>query len=199
MRRCSGSSPATGRADAKARIRRAQGRSRLRPAAQEVHGQRRRRHTGADQAAVNDTIPNVAPMFWSFRIMVGLGMLVPVHLRRGVLSSSRAAVSRRNRWLMRLAAVEHSAAMDCDRSSAGSSPSTAASRGRSAACCPRIFRCRPSRSGQVLFSLGGFIVFYTALLVVEMYLMLKYIRLGPRRASAPGAMRATTRRRAARS
>ena len=33
--------------------------------------------------------------------------------------------------------------------------------------------------GQVGFSLGGFVLFYSALAVVELYLMLKYIRLGP--------------------
>ena len=31
----------------------------------------------------------------------------------------------------------------------------------------------------MLFSLGGFVLFYTGLLVVEIYLMLKYARLGP--------------------
>ena len=41
------------------------------------------------------------------------------------------------------------------------------------------FRCRRSTLGQVWFSLGGFVAFYTALLVVEIYLMLKYARLGP--------------------
>ena len=33
--------------------------------------------------------------------------------------------------------------------------------------------------GSILFSLGGFIVFYTGLFIAEMYLMLKYARLGP--------------------
>jgi cytochrome bd ubiquinol oxidase subunit I len=33
--------------------------------------------------------------------------------------------------------------------------------------------------GQVWFSLGGFLVFYTALFAIEMYLMFKYARLGP--------------------
>src|SRR6185369_14055104 len=32
---------------------------------------------------------------------------------------------------------------------------------------------------HVVASLAAFIVFYTALLVIEMYLMVKYIRLGP--------------------
>jgi cytochrome d ubiquinol oxidase subunit I len=34
-------------------------------------------------------------------------------------------------------------------------------------------------SGSVYASLSAFVAFYSALLVVEMYLMLKYIRLGP--------------------
>ena len=33
--------------------------------------------------------------------------------------------------------------------------------------------------GQIYFSLAGFIVFYTLLLVVELFLMFKYARLGP--------------------
>lgn len=33
--------------------------------------------------------------------------------------------------------------------------------------------------GQLWFSLGGFLLFYTVLLVIEVYLMLKYVRLGP--------------------
>jgi cytochrome d ubiquinol oxidase subunit I len=33
--------------------------------------------------------------------------------------------------------------------------------------------------GQVGFSLAGFVIFYTSLAVVELYLMVKYIRLGP--------------------
>lgn len=33
--------------------------------------------------------------------------------------------------------------------------------------------------GSIVFSLGGFIVFYTGLLIAEMYLMFKYARLGP--------------------
>ena len=35
------------------------------------------------------------------------------------------------------------------------------------------------RAGNVLFSLLGFAFFYSALLVADLYLLLKYIRLGP--------------------
>jgi cytochrome bd ubiquinol oxidase subunit I len=32
---------------------------------------------------------------------------------------------------------------------------------------------------QLWFSIGGFALFYTLLLIIELYLMLKYVRLGP--------------------
>ena len=32
---------------------------------------------------------------------------------------------------------------------------------------------------QLWFSIAGFAIFYTVLLIIEMYLMLKYVRLGP--------------------
>ena len=34
-------------------------------------------------------------------------------------------------------------------------------------------------AAQVLTSIAGFVIFYTALAIVEVYLMIKYIRLGP--------------------
>lgn len=34
-------------------------------------------------------------------------------------------------------------------------------------------------AGDVVFSLAGFLIFYTLLFVAEMYLMFKYARLGP--------------------
>ena len=47
--------------------------------------------------------------------------------------------------------------------------------------------------GQVGFSLAGFVIFYTTLAVVELYLMVKYIRLGPEGAHG-GATAAETAR-----
>lgn len=34
-------------------------------------------------------------------------------------------------------------------------------------------------AGQLWFGIAGFLFFYTALLVIELYLMIKYVRLGP--------------------
>ena len=44
---------------------------------------------------------------------------------------------------------------------------------------PTFLAVSSTTAGNVLFSLIGFVVFYSALLVVDLYLMLKYIRLGP--------------------
>jgi cytochrome d ubiquinol oxidase subunit I len=44
---------------------------------------------------------------------------------------------------------------------------------------PTFISASSLEPGTVYFSLAGFVGFYTALLVVELYLMVKYIRLGP--------------------
>jgi len=44
---------------------------------------------------------------------------------------------------------------------------------------------------NVLYSLSGFILFYSLLAVVEFYLMIKYIRLGPEAALGAPASPAT--------
>ena len=41
--------------------------------------------------------------------------------------------------------------------------------------------------GNVLFSLLGFALFYSVLLVADFYLLVKYIRLGPEAALSPHA------------
>jgi cytochrome d ubiquinol oxidase subunit I len=44
---------------------------------------------------------------------------------------------------------------------------------------PTVMATSTRSSGDVLMSLVGFIAFYTFLLVIEMYLMFKFARLGP--------------------
>ena len=49
--------------------------------------------TPADIArAAQTTIPDVPVLFWSFRLMVGLGLLVPAAFRRGLLAVGAAAI-----------------------------------------------------------------------------------------------------------
>ncbi len=44
---------------------------------------------------------------------------------------------------------------------------------------PTFLGVSSTDASNVVFSLIGFVVFYSALLVVDLFLMLKYIRLGP--------------------
>ncbi|MEO8676129.1 MAG: cytochrome ubiquinol oxidase subunit I [Casimicrobiaceae bacterium] len=129
------------------------------------------------RAAVEDTIPNVATMFWSFRIMVGLGLwfLFVFAAAFYVLAKRRLAD---NRWLMHVAlwsiplpwvAIE----LGWIVAEYGRQPWAISE------VLPTHLGVSSVTTGQLWFSLSGFLIFYTALLVVEMYLMLKYARLGP--------------------
>ena len=44
---------------------------------------------------------------------------------------------------------------------------------------PTALGVSSTAAGNVLFSLLGFALFYSSLLVADVYLMVKYIRLGP--------------------
>ena len=129
------------------------------------------------QAAADDTIPKVAPMFWSFRIMVGLGMWFLF-----IFAASFFFLARRNlapqRWLLRLAL--YSIPLPWVASELGW---IVAEYGRQpwtiSGVLPTFLSVSSLPVSSVYASLAAFIVFYTGLFIVEMYLMLKYIRLGP--------------------
>lgn len=129
------------------------------------------------QSAVNDTIPNVASMFWSFRIMVGLGIwfLFVFGAAFYILARRRLA---NNRWIMHVAlwsiplpwiAIE----LGWIVAEYGRQPWAISE------VLPTHLGVSSVTTGQIWFSLSGFILFYTALLIVELFLMFKYARLGP--------------------
>ncbi len=129
------------------------------------------------QSAVRDTIPNVAPLFWSFRIMVGLSLWFLFLFAAAFVILARRRLAD-NRWLMRLALW--SIPLPFVATSLGW---IVAEYGRQPWSISEVLPTHLSVStvttGQVWFSLAGFVAFYTGLLVVELYLMLKYARLGP--------------------
>jgi cytochrome d ubiquinol oxidase subunit I len=119
----------------------------------------------------------VAPMFWSFRIMVGLGMLFLF-----IFAASFFFLAIRNlapqRWLMRLALVciplpWIASELGWFVAEYGRQPWTISG------VLPTFLSVSSLPVSSVYASLAAFIVFYTGLFVIEMYLMLKYIRLGP--------------------
>jgi cytochrome bd ubiquinol oxidase subunit I len=127
--------------------------------------------------AAHDTVPRVAPLFWSFRVMVGVGFaMAALFIVAFWYSMKDSFVSRK--WLLRWAVAFIPM------------PWVAIELGWVVAEYGRqpwsIFGVLPthlstsSLSANSLYgSLAGFLGFYTLLLAVEMYLMFKFARLGP--------------------
>jgi len=129
------------------------------------------------QQAVDSTVPRVTPMFWSFRIMVGLGFLLLALFALAFVSTLRPNFPQW-RWLLHwslwmLPAPWIAAELGWFVAEYGRQPWTIYG------VLPTHLSVSTISAGSVYASLAGFIVFYTVLLVVEMFLMIKYARLGP--------------------
>jgi cytochrome d ubiquinol oxidase subunit I len=127
--------------------------------------------------AAADTIPRVAPLFWTFRIMVGIGFLLLF-----LFCAAFYFLAVRNlapqRWLMNIALWSIPLPwIACEVgwfvAEYGRQPWTIAE------VLPTFLSVSNIPASNVYWSLAGFVAFYTALLVVELYLMVKYIRWGP--------------------
>ncbi len=129
------------------------------------------------RAAVDDTIPNVGWLFWSFRIMVGLGLWFLFLFTAAFVVLARRHLAD-NRWLMHAALWSIplpwiAAELGWIVAEYGRQPWSISE------VLPTYLSVSSVTVGQVWFSLAGFVAFYTGLLVVELYLMFKYARLGP--------------------
>ncbi len=129
------------------------------------------------EMAVNDTIPKVAPLFWAFRFMVGAGFLM-LFIFVAAFYYCAKRVADRKRWLLRLALF--GLPLPWLSSEAGW---FVAEYGRQPWSIGEVLPVHLSTStltsGDLLFSIAGFVGFYTLLLVAEMYLMFRFARLGP--------------------
>lgn len=127
--------------------------------------------------AVDDAIPRVAPMFWSFRIMVLSGVLMLALMVVAFWSSARNRIEQRP-WLLKWALWSLPLPWI-----AAESGWIVAEYGRQPWTIHGVLPTHLSTSmvsaSDVALSLTGFIVFYTLLLVAELVLMFKYARLGP--------------------
>ena len=123
------------------------------------------------------TVPDVPTLFWSFRIMVGLGFYFIALFAVMFLVAARRELDRR-RWLLRLAFC--SLPLPWIAAEVGW---VVAEYGRQPwiieGVLPTFLAASPIPASNVWISLLGFVLFYTALLVVDLYLMIKYARLGP--------------------
>ena len=134
--------------------------------------------TAADvQRAAAGTIPNVPLLFWAFRLMVGCGLyFIALFAWSFWLASKRRLDAKR--WYLKLALW--SLPLPWLAAELGW---VVAENGRQPwaieGVLPTALGVSSVSAGQVLFSLIGFVVFYTALAVVDVVLMLKYTRRGP--------------------
>jgi cytochrome d ubiquinol oxidase subunit I len=129
------------------------------------------------KAAVNDTIPRVAPIFWSFRVMVALGFWFLFVFASAFYLLARRRLYR-NRWILKAALWSIplpwiAAELGWIVAEYGRQPWSISE------VLPTYLSASSLTAGQLYFSLGGFVLFYTGLLVVEMVLMFKYARQGP--------------------
>jgi cytochrome d ubiquinol oxidase subunit I len=129
------------------------------------------------KAAVNDTIPRVAPIFWSFRVMVALGFWFLFVFGSAFYLLARRRLYR-NRWILKAALWSIplpwiAAELGWIVAEYGRQPWSISE------VLPTYLSASSLTAGQLYFSLGGFVLFYTGLLVVEMVLMFKYARQGP--------------------
>lgn len=134
--------------------------------------------TSADiELAAKSSVPKVAPLFWSFRIMVFCGFLMLFIFSAAFYYNAKRTISVKP-WLLKLALW--SIPLPWIASECGW---IVAEYGRQpwaiAEILPTFLGVSTVSKQQIYTSLAGFIILYTALLVVELYLMFKYARLGP--------------------
>ncbi|HUN52512.1 MAG TPA: cytochrome ubiquinol oxidase subunit I, partial [Candidatus Sulfotelmatobacter sp.] len=129
-----------------------------------------------EQAAWS-TVPSVGVLFWSFRIMVTLGFAFIALFAFSFYLTARRQLDR-YRWYLWIAACALplpwiSTELGWIVAEHGRQPWAIEG------VLPTFLASSSISAGQVWFSLIGFVVFYTALAVADVYLMVKYARIGP--------------------
>jgi len=129
------------------------------------------------QKAVDSTIPRVAPMFWSFRIMVGLGFAMLALFALSFWSTVKIECAQKPwllKWALWMLPVPWIA---CELgwfvAEYGRQPWTIYG------VLPTDLSVSTLSAANLYGSLAGFVAFYTALLIVEMFLMIRFARQGP--------------------
>jgi cytochrome bd ubiquinol oxidase subunit I len=127
--------------------------------------------------AVNDTIPRVFPMFWGFRVMVGLGFAMLALFATAFWCTLQLQCGQRtwlHKWaLWMLPAPWIACELGWFVAEYGRQPWTIYG------VLPTHMSVSTLSVNSLYGSLAGFITFYTVLLVVEVYLMVKFARMGP--------------------
>ena len=127
--------------------------------------------------AARDTIPPVAPVFWSFRIMVAAAFGMLAFLILATIYSLRGQIADK-RWFLKIAPWMIPVPFIANEAGwvvaeLGRQPWTVYGQ------LPTWVSASTHSVGYMIFSLTGFVAIYTLFIVVEMYLMVKFIKQGP--------------------
>ncbi len=127
--------------------------------------------------AARQTVPAPVPMFWSFRFMVGIGIYMLGLIAVAFWYNARRQLEQK-RWLLKLLlwsipapwiAIE----LGWFVAEFGRQPWTIGG------VLPTFLSVSDLSRADLIFSMAGFMIFYTILLVVELFLMFKFGRMGP--------------------
>jgi cytochrome d ubiquinol oxidase subunit I len=127
--------------------------------------------------AALDTIPNVGVMFWSFRIMVGLGFYMLALVAVSFYFCAKR-VFHQKRWLLKtivfsMPAPWIAAELGWIVAEYGRQPWTIGE------VLPTLLSTSTLSTGDLIGSIIALVVLYTAFMIAAAYLMVKFVRLGP--------------------
>jgi cytochrome d ubiquinol oxidase subunit I len=128
------------------------------------------------QEAAESTIPDVPVLFWSFRVMVALGFYFIAVFTAAFYLSWRRRLN--TPWFLRIAVISLplpwiAAELGCIVAEYGRQPWVIDG------VMPTFVGVSNVPATNVLLSLLGFLAFYTTLALVDLLLIVKYVRLGP--------------------
>lgn len=132
--------------------------------------------TAQIQQAAWDTVPMVAPLFWSFRLMVACGIFfIILFTSVFVLSVKQKELKP---WFLKICVLSlplpwFAAELGWFVAEHGRQPWVIEG------ILPTFMGVSSLSSSALYTSVIGFAIFYTVLTCLELYLMMKYIRLGP--------------------
>jgi cytochrome bd ubiquinol oxidase subunit I len=135
------------------------------------------------ERAAWDTVPAVGPMFWTFRAMVALGLFFIGLFTVGFVLATRRRLMNSQTflrvafWALPLPWV--AAELGWIVAEYGRQPWAIAG------VLPTFLAVSPIPAANVALSLTGFVIFYSLLAVIDVYLLHKYIRRGPEEHTTP--------------
>jgi cytochrome d ubiquinol oxidase subunit I len=127
--------------------------------------------------AAKDTIPNVAAMFWSFRIMVGIGFYLLALIALSFYFCAKRVFDQK-KWLLKLLVISLpvpwiAIELGWFVAEYGRQPWTIGG------VLPTYLSTSTLGVADVIGSMAIMIGLYTVFLIAEMYLMTKFVRKGP--------------------